>query len=49
MLEREGPGGCERLSCPQCNRRLSHQEITRLTDTKTVEKYSTQPSLIHRR
>lgn len=40
MLESEGPGACEKLSCPQCHRNLSHQEILRLTDIKTFEKYT---------
>ena len=39
MLKSEGPGACEKLSCPQCDRRLSHQEVTHLADVKTVELY----------
>ena len=39
MLKSDGPAACEKLSCPQCNRKLSHQEVTHLADAKTVELY----------
>ncbi|KAG4433734.1 hypothetical protein IFR05_010786 [Cadophora sp. M221] len=34
-----GPSACDTLSCPQCNRVLSYQEIHQLADTETVAKY----------
>ncbi|KAH6679152.1 hypothetical protein B0J14DRAFT_292216 [Halenospora varia] len=34
-----GPSACENLKCPQCNRKLTHQEILKLADTDTVAKY----------
>lgn len=34
-----GPSACENLSCPQCNRKLSYQEIHKLADAETVAKY----------
>ncbi|KAH9213552.1 hypothetical protein DL95DRAFT_506048 [Leptodontidium sp. 2 PMI_412] len=34
-----GPSACDSLSCPQCNRVLSYQEIHQLADTETVAKY----------
>jgi hypothetical protein len=37
MLKSDGPAACEKLSCPQCDRRLSHNEVTHLADAKTVE------------
>ncbi|KAL2070311.1 hypothetical protein VTL71DRAFT_13337 [Oculimacula yallundae] len=34
-----GPSACDSLSCPQCSRVLSYQEVHRLADTQTVAKY----------
>lgn len=33
-----GPSACDSLSCPQCSRVLSYQEIHQLADTETVAK-----------
>ena len=33
-----GPAACELLSCPQCNRQLSHSEIQQLADAETFAK-----------
>jgi hypothetical protein len=35
-----GPSACGSLSCPQCDRKLSYQEVIRLGDAETVAKYS---------
>ena len=34
-----GPSACGNLSCPQCSRKLSHQEIHKLADPETITKY----------
>ncbi|KAK0120554.1 hypothetical protein ONS96_010757 [Cadophora gregata f. sp. sojae] len=34
-----GPSACDSLSCPQCSRVLTYQEIHQLADTETVAKY----------
>lgn len=33
-----GSSACDTLSCPQCNRKLSYQEVLRLADTETIAK-----------
>lgn len=45
-----GPSACGNLTCPQCNRKLTHQEILRLADTETVAKYySSQHNVLDHR
>lgn len=34
-----GPSACENLTCPQCTKKLSYQEINRLADSETIAKY----------
>lgn len=35
-----GPSACESITCPQCFRVLSYQEVRQLTDSETVTKYN---------
>ena len=35
-----GPSACENLSCPQCRRKLSYEEIHRLADPDTIARYT---------
>ena len=35
-----GPSACENLSCPQCTRKLTYQEVHQLADAETVAKYN---------
>jgi hypothetical protein len=38
QLTSGGPSACDSLSCPQCSRKLTYQEIHQLADTNTVAK-----------
>ncbi|KAN0074321.1 hypothetical protein V8E54_008258 [Elaphomyces granulatus] len=38
-LESGGPNACERLSCPQCDRRFIFHEVLKLADSDTVARY----------
>jgi hypothetical protein len=40
-----GPSACGSLSCPQCSKKLSYQEVNQLADAETVAKYSPKPPL----
>ena len=39
LLETGGPSSCDRLTCPQCNRNFSYDEVKRMADAPTQEKY----------
>jgi hypothetical protein len=43
-LESGGPNACERLSCPQCDRRLAYHEVLKLADSDTVARFDSTPS-----
>lgn len=42
-LESRGSTACDRLTCPQCNRKLEYEETIELADSETVAKYVLLP------
>jgi hypothetical protein len=42
-LTNGGPAACENVPCPQCNRRLSYDEVRQLADAETFTKYDPKP------
>jgi hypothetical protein len=41
-LNNGGADACQSISCPQCERQLSYQEILQLADAETVARYDSK-------